>query len=456
MTEINTDIVVIGAGLTGLTTAHYLKKQNKDFIVLEKDNRVGGVIHTVKENGFLYEEGPNTGVMGNTAVVGLFEELSGTCQLELAADTVNKRYILKNGQWNALPMGLTDAVKTPLFTFKDKLRILGEPFRRRGKNPHETLDNLVRRRLGESFLKYAIDPFILGVYAGDPSMLVPKYALPKLYNLEQTYGSFIGGSVKKQFEKKTTEEKKVNRKVFSCHDGLSSLTNALYQSAGKEHFMLGSNDIIVNPKDNGFTIILKNHKGEDVSIKANKVITTVGAYALDIVLPFIEKESLSKLNSLLYTKVIEIVLGFKKWEGMKLDGFGGLIPFIEQRDLLGALFMSSLFGKRAPDEGAMLSLFIGGVRRQDMMRLNDHEVMQKVEKECMSLLGLKQFNPDLFKLIRHDKAIPQYGVESGERFETIKTIEQKYKGLLIAGNLRDGIGMADRIKQGKEAAFAVS
>ncbi|MDD5569765.1 MAG: protoporphyrinogen oxidase [Bacteroidales bacterium] len=450
--EINTDIVVIGAGLTGLTTAHYLKKQNNKFIVLEKNNRVGGVISTVKENNFIFEEGPNTGVIGNTTVVELFDELSIFCELEIAADTVNKRYILKNGKWEHLPMGLIDAIKTPLFTFKDKIRILGEPFRAPGKNPHENLSSLVRRRLGESFLNYAVDPFILGVYAGDPDYLITKYALPKLYNLEQKYGSFVGGSVKKGFEKKTEPEKKVNKKVFSFKNGMGSLIDSLYKSADENNFILGASDIKINPVNNGFKIRYKNKINSEIIIKSNKIITTVGAYELGTMLPFAEKNTISNIDSLLYTKVIEVILGFNKWDGMKPDGFGGLIPFIEKRDLLGILFMSSLFKNRAPESGQLFSIFMGGVRRQDIMNLNDDEIKKVVEKECLELLSLKQFNPDLFKIIRHNKAIPQYGIESGERFKAVEEIEKKYKGLLIGGNLKGGIGMADRIKQGKELA----
>jgi oxygen-dependent protoporphyrinogen oxidase len=149
------------------------------------------------------------------------------------------------------------------------------------------------------------------------------------------------------------------------------------------------------------------------------------------------------------------VLGFNKWEGMKLDGFGGLIPFLENRNLLGVLFMSSLFKNRAPENGALLSLFLGGVRKQEIMKFSEDEVKNVVEKECLELLSLKQFNPDLFKVIWHEKAIPQYGVESGLRFDTVKELEATHKGLFIGGNLRGGIGMADRMKQGKELAIGI-
>lgn len=448
-----TDVVVLGAGLTGLTAAYYLKKYNKNFIVLEKQNRIGGVIQSTGENGFLYENGPNTGVVGNTTVVELFEELeqSGKGQVELGGKNVSKRFILKNGKWECMPLGPIDAITTPLFTLKDKFRILAEPFRPAGKNPHENLASFVKRRMGESFLNYAIDPFIKGVYAGDPNYLIPKYALPKLYNLEQKYGSLIGGSVKKGFkEKKTEEEKKVSRKTFSFVNGLGSLTKALHESAGVENFVLGAENISVQPSENGYLITYQNVNGEIYSVYAKNVISTLGAYALDNTLPFIDKQEMAKIDSLLYTKVIEVAIGWKKWSGEKLDGFGGLIPSLEKRDILGVLYMSSLFENRAPEGGALVSVFMGGVSRQDLMLLSDEGVRSLVERECKDLLNLKTFEPDLFRIMRHNWAIPQYGLESGERFATIEKLEKQYPGLQIGGNLRGGIGMADRIKQGKE------
>ncbi len=450
--EISTNVVVLGAGLTGLTTAHYLNKFNKKFIVLEKQTRIGGVIQSKKEDDFLTENGPNTGVVGNTTVVQLFEDLAEKCGFEVAGDNVKKRFILKNGRWESLPLGAREAIMTPLFTLKDKFRVLGEPFRPAGKNPHENLADFVKRRLGQSFLNYAIDPFIIGVYAGDPTYLIPKYALPKLYNLEQKYGSLIGGSFRKGFEKKIPEEKKVSKKVFSFEGGLSTLTKSLYASAGVENFTLGVENITVNKTEDGYKIQYTNAQKEACTIYAKNVISTIGAYALDSIFPFIDAVSMQKLNSLLYTKVIEVSVGFNTWKGCRLDGFGGLIPSIEKRDLLGILYMSSLFKNRAPEGGALLSIFMGGVKRQDLISLTDDQIRIIVDKECKELMSLDEFNPELFKIVRHNYAIPQYGVESGDRFSTIKTLETKFTGLQIGGNLRDGIGMADRIKQGKELA----
>ncbi len=347
----NKNTVIIGAGLTGLTTAYNISKKTSEFLVLEKAATYGGVIKTSEEKGFVFEEGPNTGVIGNIEVVRLFEELSDKVTLETANSKAAKRYILKNGAWQALPSGLVSAVKTPLFTLKDKFRVLGEPFRSPGKNPHENLADMVKRRLGKSFLDYAIDPFILGVYAGDPNRLIPKYALPKLYNLEQDYGSFIGGSVKKMFAPKDPEAKKVTRGVFSAKGGLAKLTKALYEAAGSNKFEFSAEKITVNKVDNGFEIsYLQN--GVSKTVYAKQVITTVGAYELPEMLPFIEKETMNKISNCYYTKVVESVIGFDSWNGFPLDGFGGLIPSKEKLNLLGVLFMSSLVANRQPNGGA--------------------------------------------------------------------------------------------------------
>jgi len=449
------DVIIIGAGITGLATAHHLKKDGSDFLVLEQSDKVGGVINTVHEKGYIYEEGPNSGVIGNEEVIRLFEDYKADCELEEANENVKKRLILKNGKWEALPGSLKAAITTPLFTLKDKFRILAEPFRKKGNNPHETLAELVKRRMGQSFLDFAIDPFILGVYAGDPNRLVPKYALPKLYNLEQDYGSFIKGTIKKSFIKKSEEEKKVNRSVFSVKGGLSNLINAIYNKIGKENVLLESNHIEIKPVNNYFVVSFKNKKGESIEIETQKVISTVGAYQIDKIAPFINSELIQKIKSLHYTKVIEVVLGFDHWKGLKLDAFGGLIPFKEKRDILGVLFMSALLNDRAPKDGALFSIFLGGVRRPEIYLLSDDKVLEILQREICDLMQLREFKPDLLKIIHHEWAIPQYEADSGERFKAIEEIENRYPGLVIGGNLRNGIGMADRILQAKILAGAV-
>jgi protoporphyrinogen/coproporphyrinogen III oxidase len=443
------DVIVIGAGLTGLTTAYYLSKSEKRFLVLESMEKEGGVIQTQKEGPFTYECGPNTGIIGQPEVAELFADLGDQVEPEIAKEAVKRRLILKNGKWEPLPSGLLSAVKTPLFSLADKIRLLGEPFRAKGTNPDESLKALVLRRMGKSFLDYAIDPFILGVYSGDPDKLLTRHAFPKLYRLEQDYGSFIGGTLKKSFQKKSDREKLATREIFSCKGGLSNLTDALLKGAGREKFRFGCINVRINKMDDHFVVSYTSSDGSITMLRSKKVITTTGAHALPGLFPAMNQLEISVLNQIRYAPVVEIALGFTKWTGRKLDAFGGLIPHRENRELLGVLFLSAFLENRAPEGGALITLFMGGVRKPDWILATDEEILRTVSEEIKDLMELEVFDPSFVKISRYTHAIPQYGIESDEKIRTLGELMKKNPGLIIGGNLIDGIGMADRIRQGR-------
>lgn len=449
---IEKDIVIVGAGLTGLTLAFYLKKKGKDVLIVEKMAKTGGVIQTILDDEFTYETGPNTGVVGNPEVAELFEDLEGLCLLEQANPKAKRRLIWKNGKWRAIPSGLFSAVTTPLFSLSDKFRILGEPFRKKGTNPDENLADLVKRRLGVSFLNYAVDPFISGVYAGDTKYLIPRYALPKLYALEHEYGSFIKGTMQKAKERKNNPRlQKATREVFSAKGGLKNLIGALTEKVGKENILLNAQKTIINPCNGGFEIKSETNT-EILQIRTKKVITTVGGYLLTNLLPFLSTEEKKPFEELKYASVVQAIVGYKNWKGIDLNAFGGLVPTIEKRNILGALFTSSFFTGRAPKNGALISVFLAGTKRPDIFEMDDMEIEDIISREFRQMMGVPVFRPDLFEIFRYKYAIPQYGLSSGKRFEIINIIQQKYPGLILAGNIRDGIGMADRIKQARTIA----
>lgn len=197
MKQLSTKVVIVGGGLTGLTVGYYLKQAGIPFIIVEKEAHAGGVIQTVTEEGFTYETGPNTGVLNNEEIMSLFGSLTGRCTLSVARKEANKRYVLYKNHWQALPGGLMQGVATPLFTWHDKIRLLGEPFRKRGSNPNESLSDLVKRRMGEELPRPCRRSFCFGHLCRRSCRLIPRHALPKLYQLEQDYGSFIGGAIRK-------------------------------------------------------------------------------------------------------------------------------------------------------------------------------------------------------------------------------------------------------------------
>jgi oxygen-dependent protoporphyrinogen oxidase len=178
------------------------------------------------------------------------------------------------------------------------------------------------------------------------------------------------------------------------------------------------------------------------------VITTAGAYALPQLLPFIDREEISKIANLRYAPIVQIAVGVNDTHGRRFNAFGGLVPSCEKRKVLGILFPSACYRKRAPENGALFSFFIGGMKGSHLTRLSDDELHELTVEEFHTMLKFpKNIHPDLIRIFRHPYAIPQYEQSSGERFSTIKRLQNRYPGLILAGNIRDGISMADRILQ---------
>ncbi len=243
MTQKTYDILIVGAGLTGLTAGFYITKQGKTVAIVEKQNRVGGQIQTFEEDGFIFEKGPNTGVISYPEVAELFQDLAPLCSLETAREESKRRLIWKGNRFHEIPSSLLGGVTTPLFSLFDKFRLLGEPFRKKGNNPNESVAQLTRRRMGNSFLDYAVDPFLSGVYAGNPEKLITRYALPKLYNLEQEYGGFIKGAMAKAKIPKSDRDKLATKKVFSATNGLEQLPKAMAKRIGLENIFTGADKL---------------------------------------------------------------------------------------------------------------------------------------------------------------------------------------------------------------------
>lgn len=447
-----TEVTVIGAGLTGLSTAYWLTRKGVFVRVVETDCRIGGQIQTQRFQHYVYETGPSTGSVSTPEVAELMNDLAvtseGRCMIDTAPDTAKRRLIWKGDRFRELPSGLFSAITTPLFRFSDKLRILGEPWRKPGRNPDESIASLTARRLGKSFLDYAVDPFISGVYAGNPDKLVVRFALPKLYALEQRYGSFVRGSIAKKKEPKNDRDHLATKKVFSAQGGLSNITQAEADFIGMENINLGVSNVRIRPEGDRWIASYIDKESNEQQLESRWVVTTCGAYNLPELLPFVDKEYMDAIAKLVYAPIIEVNVGMPDTFGGNYRAFGGLVPSIEKKQLLGILFPSACFAKRAPEGGALFSFFIGGINHPEMMNKSDDEITAIVKDSLHSMLKLPiGAVPDFIHISRHARAIPQYEVDSEQRLLSVSKIEGDYPGLIIGGNLRDGIGMGHRITQ---------
>ena len=419
-------IVVVGAGLTGLTCAAYLRRKGQDVVVLEATDRIGGLMQTEEVDGFVMEQGPSTGTIKYPEVAELFDMLGDDCTLEVAQSSAKCRLIWKDGRFHALPSGLWSAITTPLFTLKDKFRILGEPWRKKGTEPNESVGSLAERRLGRSFVDYAVDPFLSGVYASNPYQLPTRLALPKLYDLEQRYGSFIKGAIALAKQPKTDREKRATKAVFSTRGGFRNLVSALGRVIGDERILTNCKDLSIEPLGDKWKLSWGKN-----TIIAEQVVTTCPAYALPKLLSFLPKAQLDDLSNLYYAPVIEI-------------GVGMNMP-------------SACFQGRSPKDGANYAFFIGGACHPEYLNKTDEELTELVNTSLHTMLGYpKGTRADVIRIYRHSHAIPQYMPETDARLRTIDAVERAYPSLHIIGNLKDGIGMGDRIKQAVDMAEKIN
>ena len=439
------DIVIIGAGLTGLTMAYHLQKQGKNVLVVEKSSRSGGAICTLHEDGYVIETGPNTGSLANEEIVNLFKSLKN-CNPEIANKDAHRRLIWKKGKLRALPSGIFSGFFTPLFSWKDKFGILLEPFRKKGTNPDESIADFAKRRLGNSFYDYAVSPFVSGIYAGNPEALAIRYALPKLYALEADYGSFIRGTIAKSKDFKAQRKLGVSKEVFSVEGGLNNLVDALVSEIGTENIILNANTTVLY--GNSDDCSLKINEDE---IQCTRIISTVGAHSLPELLPFVSTELMSKINNLSYATVVQVAVSISSdaVDANDIHAFGALFPSKENRKILGILYPSVCFKNRCPQGKTLLSVFIGGVKHPEMLQLPDDKIMELVKKELRIIYHRPELEPKIHYIARHTHAIPQYEKNTGERIDAIAEFEKLYPGISIAGNAIGGIGMDHRVKQAK-------
>ena len=446
-------IVVLGAGISGLTTAYLLYKKGADVVVLEKKKEAGGSMESVRENGCLFDRGPNSALETTPLIAQLVEELNLKDQLLYASKEANKRYILRNNNLYPLPMSPLAFIKTKLFSTGAKLRLLAEPFIGRSEDGYyQSIAEFVERRLGREFLDYAINPFVAGVYAGNPEELSVKSAFPKLYALEEKYGGLIIGTIKSAKErKKRAEQSKQSAKMFSFKDGMQALPNAIAGVLGdRVRYGCEVKEILKN--EGGYKVVVK-HNGDEEIVLCKSVISAVPAYRAAEIFSMWDADLVKHLNDIYYPPVLVLYMIYNKKDiGHQLDGFGFLIPAKEKKSFLGALWSSIIFSGRTDDDKAAFTLFVGGSRDANLLKTEKERVIKTVRKEFEELMTIKA-QPVFISSRYWDKAIPQYNIGYIEHEKYFEQFEQEHPGIILSGNYRGGISVGDCIKNAEKCTM---
>jgi oxygen-dependent protoporphyrinogen oxidase len=430
---------IIGSGLTALARAWQLKQRGQECDILEISDQFGGSIQSHRLGDYLAEEGPNSIQINSAEVENFLKSIPGfRDRVVVASDDSKKRFILRNGKLHAVPTGLFSAITTPLWSFSGKLRALKEPFIVPiCPEKEESVADFARRRLGHEIYRYAINPLIGGIYAGEPERLSLRYAFPKLYALEQQYGGVFRASIANMRAARRSRVPKVNKRIISFKDGLAELPQLLVAALGESAHTNAS-----------ISSIRRNKVGWQVDWNGkthtyDEVILTTPAHALEK-LPLDEsvQKALQTLQAIDYSPVSVLTVAFKRGDvAHPLDGFGVLVPEYEGRKILGVLFPVSLFASRAPAGEVLLTVFVGGERQAGLAVPDTDTLLATVLPELSELFGTT--GEPTFSHHRHwPRAIPQYNLGYGKMLAQMDAIEKKFVGLKLAGNYRDGISLS--------------
>ncbi len=445
-THVDVDVLIVGAGISGLSAACFLKKKGYTVMLLDKANRTGGNIRTEKKDGFIIEYGPNSILDTTPAIHRLINMLGLDNQVIYADKTANRRYILREGALHALPTSPVSFFKSKLFSGKAKLRLMREPFIPSYMgNKDESLADFVIRRLGKEFLDYAINPFVAGVYAGAPEHLSVVYGFPKLKQLELKYGGLIRGAVRGARERRKSKEISKNQaRMLSFTDGLAMLTGAV-QNYLQDDVRLSANITEIRADERGASICYYLGK-QKYNLSAKQILLTVPAQAYETLPLDMGEEFLNSLRSIYYPPVSMVFLGYDRVDkDVPQDGFGFLVPAKEKRKILGTLWSSSIFSGRSVANGMALTTFVGGRRQPDLTSLTSEELVDLVRRELSEIMGIRN-EPTLSFVKKWPMAIPQYVPGYGKTLSIIDQFERENPHIVIGGNFRAGISVADCIK----------
>lgn len=444
-------VAIIGAGITGLTAGFYLQRKGVPVTIYEGSGRVGGVIQSLRRDGYLAEFGPNTLLETSPRIGQLVRDAGLEARRLDPAPQAEARYVVRYRRPIAMPGSPLGFFTTELFSARAKLAVLREPFvpaRRDGKE--ESIAEFVQRRLGREFLDQAIDALVAGVYAGDPYKLSVPHAFPKLAQLEARYGSLIKGQILGARERKKRGEIAKDRAAkFSFDDGLQVLPDVLAQRLG-EGVRLNTRVTRLARTTAGWSLDLA---GEERSAEHSAVIYAGTAYKLaELGLETERKVDLSIFSEIRYPPVASVVLGFRREDVRHpCAGFGMLIPRVEGFKILGTIFSSSLFPNRAPAGHLTLTSYVGGERYPELAALSEEKLVELTCADLGVLLGVR--GAPTFQHARvYPKAIPQYNVGYGRYRGFMTQLEAGAPGLFLAGHYREGVSLSDSIVSGCNVA----
>lgn len=428
------EIIIVGAGLSGLSAAHFLRESapELDILILEQEGRPGGAVRTFKEQGYLAEWGPHGFLDNNPASRALLSEtgLDRIAQKAPLGDFV--RYVCHEGKLVQLPQKPPALLATPLLSPLGKLRLLGDLF----KKPHleeQSVGQWAAYRFGPEILPL-VDAALTGTFAGDYTRLSIDAVMPGVRALEKEAGSVLKGLLRKKRGKGAGMLPAMTSFPMGMEQLITTLAigpKILYHSPVRTINKV--NEVWEVTTDTATyqapTIIL--------ALPINRTLELLAAHA-------------PPLPAIPTARIATVALGFTDIAQVPF-GFGYLAPERENRFAMGALFSTHMFPGRAPQGKVLLEALVGGRRHPERLEIPDEELISRIHDDLRQLMPLPE-PPCFSRVLRGDGAIPQLEMGYPTLLAWKDSLEQRLIGLNICGFGWEGIGMNDMIKTAKVVA----
>jgi oxygen-dependent protoporphyrinogen oxidase len=446
-------VLIVGGGISGLTTAYYLGRAGIRSTIIEKKLRTGGLIKTDHIQGCHLEAGPESFISTKTAVAELAEDLGGGLAGKIIGsnDAARRIYVVRNGRLTPMPKGLSMMVpgewgpvlRSPLLKTATKFRLLRETFMKPVRRDGDfSVGELVSSHFGQEVLDYLTEPLLAGVYGGDSASLSARSVLPRFVGFEEQYGSLIQGV------RKSARAAPQNGSLFkSFEGGMQTLTDALCKAVQERSAVICGEVSRVEPVDGGWRVRLA---GE--SISGRHVVLACPAWSAAKLLDQTAPAAAIELAAIPYSSSILAMLVF---DGSTfthpLNGFGFLVPRQEQETMAAATWVNTKFPSRLPEGRVALRAFIVGQRAEALAQAPREEVLDLVWKDFNRLMGVTS-KPVFQTFYSWPKSMPQYVVGHQERIDRLVAAMKTYSGLSLTGNYFDGVGIPDSIRRAKQVA----
>ncbi len=430
------ELVVCGGGISGLALAFLARQRGvRDVVVAEAGERPGGKIQTEWRDGFCCEWGPQGFLDNVPETLALAASLGLEGELVRADDAAADRFIVREGRLRRVPLSPPAFLTSDVLSLPGRLRVLLEPFQRRGDDEQSVLE-FASRRIGVEAAEVLVDAMVTGVYAGDPARLSLAATFPKMHAMEREYGSLVRAMLAKRRNGDGGGPAGPGGTLTTLRRGMQQLTDALAGALG-ERVLLRSPVERIERTNGRFAVRLAG--GSELAARQAAVALPPGAAAtaLQTLLP---ANAVAALRAIPYAKVAVVMTGYRGPRPFRhpARGFGFLVPGRERSRILGSIFCDATFPGQAPPGATLLRTLLGGARDGDALNLSDKDLLAAVRGELNRYLGGDPA-PDFVHVIRHEYGIPQYTLGHLGRLAEVEGAAEAVPGLHVLGNGFHGV-----------------